>query len=37
MSSDSLDLRVAYIVRLNGLSKGSIEYLPAKESESENE
>lgn len=35
MSSDSLDLRVAYIVRLNGLFNGSIEYLPAKESESE--
>lgn len=35
MSSDSLDLRVAYIVRLNGLFNGSIEYLPVKERESE--
>lgn len=34
MSSDNLDLRVAYIVRLNGLFKGSIEYIPA-EGESE--
>ena len=35
MGSDSLDLRVAYIVRLNGLFSGSIEYLPAEESESD--
>ena len=35
MSSDNLDLRVAYIVRLNGKGPHSIEYLPAQESESE--
>ena len=33
--SESLDLRHAYTVRLNGNGAGSIEYLPAKEKESE--
>jgi hypothetical protein len=31
---ESLDLRPAYTVRLNGKGKGSIEYIPAKEGES---
>jgi hypothetical protein len=31
----SLDLKVAYTVRLNGLGKGSIEYIPAEEEEGE--
>lgn len=35
MSSDNLDLRVAYTVRLNGNGKGSIEYIPAPDKESE--
>lgn len=32
---ESLDLQVAYTVRLNGNGKGSIEYIPAKEGESD--
>ena len=31
----SLDLRVAYTVRLNGDGKGSIEYIPVDNSERE--
>ena len=32
-----MDLQLAYVVRLNGKGKGSIEYIPAEEYEREGE